>query len=661
MGVLNSQDKDIIKRALPKSSNKIIDITVARLYIAYPDKSEWKYTGLSGAIALVDDTVGNTFFLKLVDINGHRGVLWDQELYVNFEYYQDRTFFHTFELEECFAGLLFVDIHEAAHFLKRVQKREKYASRKTLMNKNAIALTKKIKKEQASTVVHGPRGEALIGNQRQRYQYQEAEPIPITKNKAPPPPPPSAPTPGESDIEQDEEEEMYTAPTSEWNSGPTTNESTPAAVAPETTAHPKHKVPPLPEQFAHPQGQAPSPPAPGGSNNPFPFPVPAGAPQLSAGSTPFPIPIPQPSVGFFNQQSPPPPPMNNSFYNQQQQQHRPVPQPPSQNGFQNASRPMPLPPRQTGFNHSGPPAPPPRRGPAPPPPPHRHTTTTFQGGIANPIAPNYTASVKMNANGARIVPPPPPARRGPAPPPPPRASRIPQQQGQSPQLQMGYQLPFQNQNTNYTNANANANVNMGIPPLSPPVQQQAYQSNVPSPPLTTFNTQGNQQIPVAPPFPNNNISNVGPGMLPPPTAGMPAPPPPSFLTNATSNAAAPPPPPPAPAIPIASTTEGAGGSSINEATGDPGRDALLASIRGAGGINALKKVDKSQLDKPSVLLQEAKGETPSMNNNGAAPGGPPGGPSGGGAGGSLADALAAALNKRKNKIGGADDDHGDDW
>lgn len=93
MGLLNSSDKEIIKRALPKASNKIIDVTVARLYIAYPDKNEWQYTGLSGALALVDDLVGNTFFLKLVDINGHRGVIWDQELYVNFEYYQDRTFF----------------------------------------------------------------------------------------------------------------------------------------------------------------------------------------------------------------------------------------------------------------------------------------------------------------------------------------------------------------------------------------------------------------------------------------------------------------------------------------------------------------------------------------------------------------------------------------
>lgn len=89
-----------------------------------------------------------------------------------------------------------------------------------------------------------------------------------------------------------------------------------------------------------------------------------------------------------------------------------------------------------------------------------------------------------------------------------------------------------------------------------------------------------------------------------------------------------------------------------ESTGDAGRDALLASIRGAGGVGALKKVDKSQLDRPSVLLQEAKGE-PVTQTSSSGP------PSGGG--GSLADALAAALNQRKAKIGSDDYDNGDDW
>ena len=150
----------------------------------------------------------------------------------------------------------------------------------------------------------------------------------------------------------------------------------------------------------------------------------------------------------------------------------------------------------------------------------------------------------------------------------------------------------------------------------------------------------------------SDINNPGGNEVPenqPPAA---PPPPPAFLTQQPQSGGAPPPPPP-PQMPATSTS---GGGSFAETTGDAGRDALLASIRGAGGIGALRKVDKSQLDKPSVLLQEARGESaspPAAAGNGGTPGGPPA---------SLADALAAALNKRKTKVGAHDDmDNGDDW
>lgn len=156
MGILTTADKEKVKRAVPKASNKIIDATVARLYIAHPDPNAWTYTGLVGAIALVDDLVGHTFFLKLVDIIGTRGVIWDQELYVNFDYHQDRKFFHTFEIEDCLVGLLFEDTSDAAHFFKRVSNRTKYASKDTAKNKNAIALKDKLAPEATKI---GPRGE----------------------------------------------------------------------------------------------------------------------------------------------------------------------------------------------------------------------------------------------------------------------------------------------------------------------------------------------------------------------------------------------------------------------------------------------------------------------------------------------------------------------
>ena len=67
--ILSDFDRETVKRMVPKASNKIQAVAVARLYVAYPDRSRWKYTGLQGATVLSNDTVGNTFWIKLVDIS----------------------------------------------------------------------------------------------------------------------------------------------------------------------------------------------------------------------------------------------------------------------------------------------------------------------------------------------------------------------------------------------------------------------------------------------------------------------------------------------------------------------------------------------------------------------------------------------------------------
>ena len=606
MGLLKSADKEIIKRALPKASNKIIDVAIARLYIAYPDPNEWLYTGLAGALVLVDDVVGNTFFLKLVDISGHRGVIWDQELYVNFEYNQDRTFLHTFELDDCYAGLLFEDLNEASHFLKRVQKREKYGSKKTLTNKNAIALTKKINEQNSKSTVHGPRGEALVDHQRQRYNYADVDSAPVTKTKAPPPAPPS----NISNDDQYDDTESEWAPDSPRSESPATPEAPsqiplaaiprPVHSLPPLPVHslpplPVHSLPPLPAQFSQPAGYSPQPLHK--SNNPFPIPIPAPP----AGQTSFPI--PQPPAG----QTPFPIPQQNYAYPQQGN----IPLPPHLPNRGVARNVPPTPPTRggvaTGAGRITPPAPPTRRGPAPPPPPHRTATA-------------------LPVGAGRNIPAAPPSRRGPVPPPPPRGSRpMPLAPGQvfNPPVSTQYSFP---EPTTFGMS----------PPPAPTIQM---------PPMTTFGTRSDDQytnITPLSPMPTHYQHNANAISLPPP----PPPPPPPPAVGASSQP--PPPPPPPPAMGGAPQDNS---SNFVEATGDTGRDALLASIRGAG-LGSLRKVDKAQLDKPSVLLSEARGEpiqpAPKTASNGAPA--------------SMADALAAALNKRKAKVNTNDDyDNGDDW
>lgn len=66
---LSDNDKETVKRTVPKPANKIQAVAIARLYIAYPDRQRWVYTGLQGAAVLTNDLVGNTFWIKLVDVS----------------------------------------------------------------------------------------------------------------------------------------------------------------------------------------------------------------------------------------------------------------------------------------------------------------------------------------------------------------------------------------------------------------------------------------------------------------------------------------------------------------------------------------------------------------------------------------------------------------
>jgi hypothetical protein len=67
--ILSEDDKETVKRQVPKASNKIQAVAVARLYVAYPNRNRWTFTGLQGAAVLANDLVGNTYWLKLVDIS----------------------------------------------------------------------------------------------------------------------------------------------------------------------------------------------------------------------------------------------------------------------------------------------------------------------------------------------------------------------------------------------------------------------------------------------------------------------------------------------------------------------------------------------------------------------------------------------------------------
>ncbi|KAG0277633.1 hypothetical protein BGZ96_002786, partial [Linnemannia gamsii] len=136
----NPEDKAAIKRALPTTSQKIITATVARLYVAYPDPNSWTYSGIMGGLAFVQTK--STFFFRIVDLMGSRGVIWEQELYENFEYNQERSFFHTFAIDNCLAAFSFADEQEASVFYKKVSNRESLKKSKSSPNGSPSATPK---------------------------------------------------------------------------------------------------------------------------------------------------------------------------------------------------------------------------------------------------------------------------------------------------------------------------------------------------------------------------------------------------------------------------------------------------------------------------------------------------------------------------------------
>jgi hypothetical protein len=93
---LTPEEKGKVKAAIPKPSNKILCACFSRLYFAHPQPDQWSYGGLQGALALTYDSSKEAYFFRMVDLDGTRGVIWEHELYEDFEYFQDRAWFHSF-------------------------------------------------------------------------------------------------------------------------------------------------------------------------------------------------------------------------------------------------------------------------------------------------------------------------------------------------------------------------------------------------------------------------------------------------------------------------------------------------------------------------------------------------------------------------------------
>ncbi|KAJ1859901.1 hypothetical protein LPJ73_001630, partial [Coemansia sp. RSA 2703] len=296
-------------------------------------------------------------------------------------------------------------------------------------------------------------------------------------------------------------------------------------------------------------------------------------------------------------QAPPPPPTS-----------APPPPPPSQ-GVAHGQNPV----MRTASPHQAIPPPPPARRSVPPPPPPRHKTQaqTKQAPLT-PQPPQHSQP---------LPPPPPPPRNArkspqppsaaPPPPPPRRQGNIPSPE---PPTQPDHYLPSAPPMSQYS-----------APPSAPPMAPPA------PPPMAP---------PTAPPAPPPMAPPMAPPAPPPmaPPMAPPAPPPmapPMAPPGPPSQA---PPPPPSQPPPASAPMPPMGGDS---------RSNLLASIRGAGGIGALRKSSNN----PSSSSSAAAPPQPKSPGD-VSPGGNPSG--------NLTNALANVLAQRNKAIAGDSDSESDD-
>ncbi|BGP10930.1 hypothetical protein JCM10049v2_006824 [Rhodotorula toruloides] len=354
---LTSSEKSLIKKHAPTSSgDKIHSAAIGRIYYAFPDPTKWSYSGISGAVVFGWGQAGG--WLKVVDLAGTRGVVWQHTVVEDMPYYQDRTFFHTFPSDDCMIGIAFSSESEAADLFKKISLRHKYASKFSSSSsapsssKTTSSSPSKKKKKGGidKSMIGAPTGFSHVAHMGFDSEkgfssrnidpswerlFQQLESQGISRD-------------------QIEKNEHFIRNFVEGSGGPT------ASVPPSRTSAPSAPPPP-PPPLNGPPSRAPPPPAPASSKR-VPPPAPPSRAPGGGGATahavkrkPPPPPsrgAPAPAPAAPSSAPPPPPPPPPGGAPPSRSAH---PQPPSR-----TSAPSPPPP---------PPPPPPPGGAAPPPPP----------------------------------------------------------------------------------------------------------------------------------------------------------------------------------------------------------------------------------------------------------------------------------------------------
>lgn len=129
-----------------------------------------------GVVCFIKDNIARAFYIRLFDFDRHE-FAWEQELFLEFSYNAQLPYFHTFEADDCQAGLNFAFEDEASTFRRAVE--EKLRSRREKREEK--------RRNAAKSGVSAPRHDShtatCAGTNGVSTQYHNKKPTSSKKNK----------------------------------------------------------------------------------------------------------------------------------------------------------------------------------------------------------------------------------------------------------------------------------------------------------------------------------------------------------------------------------------------------------------------------------------------------------------------------------------------
>ncbi|XP_041093067.1 wiskott-Aldrich syndrome protein homolog [Polyodon spathula] len=119
--LLSNQENDRLSELLGRKCVSLVS-TVVQLCMALPNSRDRWSRQHCGVVCFVKDNPKRSFFIRLYDLT-EGTLIWEQELYNQFEYCARFPFFHTFSGDDCQIGLNFANENEADAFRESVEQK----------------------------------------------------------------------------------------------------------------------------------------------------------------------------------------------------------------------------------------------------------------------------------------------------------------------------------------------------------------------------------------------------------------------------------------------------------------------------------------------------------------------------------------------------------